>query len=650
MSWLCKSLLLIMLLASSGSYAALKLELADSALNDAQKQASQQLIKQAFAALPPKFIQQLDRSVAIEWQPLPSEIYGQAGRFSGITLNQRLLPALVDGSAATQTTQRPHGTVRKELLATLIHELTHLYDRERLWSAAERQQFRHCQQRAHSSGLVGLPDGCRGQTERRFTLSDDPRLLDLAGWQQYVGRRGEREDENHQNVRSPDEYELTNPLEFVAVNMEYYLLDPTYACRRPSLAAYFNQHFNWSPRKQTACGNELAYLNAGSDFAREPLGMLDPERVYEVDYLLAEANDALASRWGHSMLRLVICAPGRPRGPACRLDLDQHLVLSYRAFLGDVQLSSWGALVGQYPSRLFVLPLAQVIDEYTKTELRSLASVPLKLDRQEINDLVTRSLELHWSYDGDYFFLSNNCAVETLKLIRTGGNQAPMQSLDSIMPNGLLEVLDAHNLADNTVLDDRREAMRLGYWFDSYRDRYQKMFEVLHERLNIPQKAVEDWLTLPATERRAWFEKADMRASAAMLLLEKAAQRKQLLLAQDELKQRYLSGNDSNDPSLEKAGNALEQLLANSGFLSRPAELLSSGYGLPQPSELDDLRDSSSSRQQLMLRFSEELNQEVRNLLDPERLAEMEAIGVNLKQLANHLHEVHKANGGLMLP
>ncbi|MCZ7024184.1 DUF4105 domain-containing protein, partial [Salmonella enterica] len=88
---------------------------------------------------------------------------------------------------------------------------------------------------------------------------------------------------------------------------------------------------------------------------------VDPERVYAIDYLLAEANQNLVSRWGHSMLRLVICAPGRPRGPDCRLDLDQHLVLSYRAFVGDVQLSSWDGLVGKYPSRLFVLPLAQVI-------------------------------------------------------------------------------------------------------------------------------------------------------------------------------------------------------------------------------------------------------------------------------------------------
>ena len=98
-----------------------------------------------------------------------------------------------DGSAATQQTNRIHGTVRRELLATVLHELTHIYDRARLWSSAEKTQQFRCRNQAGSNGLVGLPGDCRGQTQRRFTLSDDPRLLDLAGWPQYVGRRGQRE-------------------------------------------------------------------------------------------------------------------------------------------------------------------------------------------------------------------------------------------------------------------------------------------------------------------------------------------------------------------------------------------------------------------------------------------------------------------------
>ena len=454
----------VVLLLGNTAQASLQLRLKTDGLSPAQQQASQALLDEAMQALPPRFIEQLDRRIDVGWtDDMPSDAYGQASLVSELDLNRNLLASLTNGSAATQKTYRPHGTVRREMLATVLHELTHIYDRARLWPDAERTLIQRCKQRNNSSGLIGIPDQCRGQTERRWTLSDDPRLLDLAGWPQYVGRRGEREQHNRQIARTPDIYETSSPKEFVAVNMEYFLLDPSYACRRPALYRYYKEHFGWAPAAKDTCAQSFAFLNAGNDFAKQPLGQVDPERVYAVDYLLAEANQNWVSRWGHSMLRLVICAPGRPRGPDCRLDLDQHLVLSYRAFVGDLQLSSWDGLVGKYPSRLFVLPLAQVIDEYTKTELRSLASVPLNLSHSEVEDVVEHAAEMHWSYDGNYFFLSNNCAVEGLKLLRSSTNNAQLVGLDSIMPNGLLEVLKGRGLANTSVLDDPREALRLGY-------------------------------------------------------------------------------------------------------------------------------------------------------------------------------------------
>jgi hypothetical protein len=649
-SWPRAWLLALALLVSTVSQAQLRLELADETLNTSERQASQQLLQEALEALPRQFKQHLDRRVSVRWRNLPVQVYGRAGRFSGIELNASLLPALSDGSSATTLTSRPHGNVRRELLATVLHELTHLYDRAQLWPQAERQLQRQCRQREQSLGAVGLPDHCRGQTARRFTLSDDPLLLDLAGWPQRVGRRGAREQVNHRVARSPDSYELSNSREFVAVNMEYFLLDPSYACRRPLLARYLSAHFAWTPATQQPCAEGLAYLNAGRDFARQPLGSIDPQRVYQIDYLLAEANDALASRWGHSMLRLVICAPGRPRGPDCRLDLQEHLVLSFRAFVGDVQLSSWDGLTGVYPSRLFVLPLDQVIDEYTKVELRSLASVPLTLNRPQLEQLVTRAAEQHWSYDGDYWFISNNCAVETLKLLRSGSQHPHLQALDSIMPNGLLDTLVARGLADRSVLNDAAEAQRLGYRFDSFRDRYQAMFSVLKAQLPIEQTHVEDWLNLSAEQRQPWFARADLRTSAALLLLEQAALRRQLLLAQDELKRRYLSGRDGVDPTLNKAGGALQQILANSGFLSRPAELLEGGYGLPQRAEWQRLETESQARQQQLRQLSDNLDLEVRTLLEPARLAELQATEANLAGLSTHLRALHKAGGGLTLP
>ncbi|NYH08849.1 DUF7844 domain-containing protein [Pseudomonas moraviensis] len=648
-AWLLAGALLLL---GNSAHAGLQLRLKTDGLSPAQQQASQALLDEAMQALPPSFIERLDRRIDVGWtDDMPGNAYGQATLVSELDLNRKLLAGLTDGSAATQKTNRPHGTVRRELLATVLHEITHIYDRARLWPAAERTLIQRCTRRNNSAGLIGIPDECRGQNGRRFTLSDDPRLLDLAGWQQYVGRRGEREQHNRQIARSPDLYEISSPKEFVAVNMEYFLLDPSYACRRPALYRYYKEHFGWAPPAKDECAKTFAFLNAGNDFAKQPLGQVDPERVYAVDYLLAEANQNWVSRWGHSMLRLVICAPGRPRGPDCRLDLDQHLVLSYRAFVGDVQLSSWDGLVGKYPSRLFVLPLAQVIDEYTKTELRSLASVPLNLSRSEIEGVVEHAAEMHWSYDGNYFFLSNNCAVEGLKLLRSGSNNARLTGLDSIMPNGLLEVLKGRGLADTSVLDDPKEALRLGYRFDSFRDRYQAMFDVLKKQLPIKQATVEEWLSLSAEERRPWFERADLRTSAALLLLEQASFRRQLLLAQDEVKQRYLGARELENGGMDKANATLQQILANSGFLSRPAELLDSrGYGLPQPSEFSRLEAESSQRQKQLLALTGDLDKEVRALLEPKRAAEIAASEANVKQIGEHLRKLHKASGGLELP
>jgi hypothetical protein len=200
------------------------------------------------------------------------------------------------------------------------------------------------------------------------------------------------------------------------------------------------------------------------------------------------------------------------------------------------------------------------------------------------------------------------------------------------------------------VLDDADQALRLGYRFDSFRDRYQAMFTVLQQRLPIEQDNVEDWLEQSAEARRPWFAKADLRASAALLLLEQAALRRQLLLAQDELKRRYLGGRAAQDPSLDKASGALEQILASSGFLSRPAELLEGGYGLPQHAEWQRLEAESRSRQQQLRQLSDDLDQQVRKLLEPTRLAELEASEANLVQLGEHLRALHKASGGLILP
>ena len=68
------------------------------------------------------------------------------------------------------------------------------------------------------------------------------------------------------------------------------------------------------------------------------------------------------------------------------------------------------------------------------------------------------------------------------------------------------------------MLNDAAEALRLGYRFDSFRERYQAMFSVLQAQLPIEQAQVEDWLTLPAKQRQPWFAQrrfAHQRGAAA---------------------------------------------------------------------------------------------------------------------------------------
>tara|TARA_Y100001951_G_scaffold103885_1_gene113843 strand:- start:490 stop:1518 length:1029 start_codon:yes stop_codon:yes gene_type:complete len=335
------------------------------------------------------------------------------------------------------------------------------------------------------------------------------------------------------------------------------------------------------------------------------------------------------------MLRLVVCAPGRPRGPDCLLDLDQHLVLSFRAFVEDVQLSHWDGLVGNYPSRLFMLPLAQVVDEYTKLELRALRSVPLELSREQIAGVAQQAARLHWSYDGRYYFVGNNCAVETLKLLRTGTDSPALVDLDSQTPIGLLRLLQARGMADVRVQDDPQEALRLGYRFDSYAERYQQVFATLQTRLGLPADGVEQWLELSPAERRPWIARADLRASAGLLLLEQAAVRRELLAAQHSLKLRYLDGEA--EAAMREAGDIVGQLLLERGFLSRPADLLPEGYGLPQAREWQRLEARSQQRGDALLQMEARLDEVLPALLSRAQQARLQGGQANLQQLRERI-------------
>ncbi|MEJ6656221.1 MAG: DUF4105 domain-containing protein, partial [Pseudomonas sp.] len=277
----------------------------------------------------------------------------------------------------------------------------------------------------------------------------------------------------------------------------------------------------------------------------------------------------------------------------------------------------------------------------------SLSSIPLRLDERARRQLAEQAATLHWSYDGTYYFISNNCAVETLKLLRSGSALPQLNDLDSLTPNGLLEVLHTRGLADLQPLQDRQDALRQGYYFDSYQERYQHMFEVIRSRLQIPIERMEEWLASPADRRQAWFNAADTRATAALLVLEEAIRRRQMLLIQQDLKQRFLAADAP--PELTEAAQMMQGLLSGSSFLSRPGELLSEGYGLPQPHESQRFLELAGTRQQQLLATADDLEQRLLSLMNPQQRQQLDATSDNIHLLARQLRRLHEESGGIQL-
>ena len=556
--------------------------------------ATQALVDDVLPRLPQAWRDGLPAGLVLEWRDgLPAHV---AGRRVGdrILLPRRLLEAW-RARDPVATEDEPRRAVRH----ALVHELAHAYDRA-----------------------------------QRNALSGDARLRDLAGWQHSVFALAGRRSRNDFVGRTPDPYELRRPSEYVAVNLEHFVLDPTYGCRRPALHRHFSAHFG-VPVPTQACAPGLPFLDVDAEAGEASLLALDPARVYEVDYLLAEGNTQAMSRWGHSMLRLVVCAPGRMPGPDCRLDLAHHRVLSFRAFVGDVQISGWRGLTGSYPSRLFLLPLDQVIEEYTRVELRGLQSIPLRLQKHEIASLLERAAQLHWSYDGRYYFIGNNCAVETWKLLHDGVPRLADASLASITPTGLLRKLEREGIADRRPLADADEARRLGYYFEPASARYEALFAVAREALALPQRDARAWLALPPGERARWLPQADLKASAALLVLENAAQRRQQLLLRDELKRRYL-GHDVPDGAAA-ALEALKAWLGDTGFVSRPAELAGEGYGLPQSAERARIVAEAQARVARLRSQDASLRRDLERWLPEDQREALRGIGANLETIGARL-------------
>ena len=370
------------------------------------------------------------------------------------------------------------------------------------------------------------------------------------------------------------------------------------------------------------------------------------------------------SGWGHAMIRLVICADGRTVGPDCLLDLDKSVVLSYRAFIDSMNISSWDGLRGKYPSRLFIIPLKQVTDEYAMGELRALESIPLKLSRKEIENFVVRSVEAHWAYDGKYYFISNNCATETLNLLKGSllkpdlifsdiRELDPSPRRDNINPIGLKQTLTSLNLTDVSVLKDRAEAMKRGFYFDSFGERFEKVYKIIQNELGVSAPTFKDYLNYSATKRQSIISRVDRanpasrKQAAALMMFETASIRKLETKIKSQIQKVVVEELNAAKAAgkVTKAGDIAKEFLAISQLFATPSNFLigQEGYGLPMDQEIVNAKQNIDQQGQRSVKIAEDAKTLSDGLISPADAHEIELTASNLKTLKEIIRPANPA-------
>ncbi len=556
-----------------------------STLTSAQRDQVATQFLSAYNILPPIMKIRLEGRVKFDHYqlnvvPLDAHVAGEVNKDGRIQINSNLLN-------------------KPELITRIIvHELSHVYDFLKVIPADIKDAMQDCEIWKDHYRENGMPDACELYQKTRTTVSSMPDFLDAAGWYQTLNGKGLRVDNTTFAFRSPDPYEATNPKEMFAVNMEYFLTDREYQCRRPSMYKYLAKHFNFEPFGVQSCQETLAFVDPQFDKAENAIRVIDPNRVYAIHYLLAGSGTEMMSAFGHSMIRVVVCAPERKTvGPECLQDIQNHIVLSFRAFIDSPQINGWAGLTGVYPSRLFFIPFPQIISEYTVSQLRDLYTYPLALSREQIKSFLERAVETHWSYNNRYYFLSNNCAVEVMNLLKAALALPNLMNSREQTPKGVLYELQRKGMISNEVdfknLDAAKEA---GYYFNSYQKGLDQALDVIRS-LSGKKYSIKKWSNMSALDRRGIYTSLTFNDSmsrkkwaAGFLYLERYLEKQ----VTQSTYNRFLDGDiDQNTPAGQQTKQYVDSILKIFTFdqeLTGPASIAKIGYGIPSMAELGDVQ------------------------------------------------------------
>lgn len=528
------------------------------------------VIEDVLSTLPAQYLSAVKKTITIDEVPFKSDSLfisedlchiNEGVKFgftkkNAITISSRLVQL---AEKNTKEFNCGHKTFKQMLKAVLIHELTHVKDNQ----------------------------------EKISVDGDFQRIVGM----KKVQRSSKKKLMNQNTSASPDAYEFENLEESLAVNTEYLVLDPEFECRKPATANFLSRRLG-IPLKGDCQKNYKVMAQSAflEDNYQLPVS-IDPKRVYQVHYLFAGKGQALMSRWGHAMFRLVICAPFRKvAGPECLDDVSHHLALSYRAYMSDINISYSKGMFGKYPSQLFIMRYLEVQQEYTKFELRDLFSAPLKMTATQKKEFLDLTLERFWTYQGKYYFIDNNCGTETAKHLAAAMSDEESELVGSITPLKIYKDIIKHgnDLTDGDLNGlNRAQMIEKKYLVESMFEDLNSNYQFLRKHIpSFREKDFKKFLGKTKAEQRLRDYENFMNDSESL----DKAERKQIAMKLVYL-ERYLA----NRFLMEVPKKAIQKMNKDAGLKAevmkmgeslknlniQPWQVVASRYGVPTAPEFE---------------------------------------------------------------
>ncbi|MEC9281499.1 MAG: DUF4105 domain-containing protein, partial [Bdellovibrionota bacterium] len=428
----------------------------------------------------------------------------------------------------------------------------------------------------------------RKQNSRKLHISDDIVFSQLA---KLHGRVANPDF----NLRTLDIGEKQSNLMFAKHNFYTYLTDEEYKCKRPAINSFFERHFNHIPFPQKICSKNFVIIK---DQGRNRTQEIPFDRLYRIDYLLASKGSSPMSWFGHSMYRLVICAPERKdpltgkkipatkMGPECLNDLSSHIVVNFAAYIGDVEIDLWKGITGGYMSTMYLSTLKDVKEKYNVVESRDLESFPLQLSKSQKRDFLNSLIETYWDYAGTYRFFSNNCASEAFFMLAGVIGDPNLSLQEPGTPAAVLDEFRRWNLVESSknapsinfvtkqkAADEiESDLLALNSFLKNQLKFYQKMS--VWERKSYLLDFNENYLqNLDVNVSRSYY--------SLLLIYERKLQLEEYLEKASKLYSSFLKDLEARN-------------FVHLNALKYPKTLLDSSYGIPSAEDLQSLVDKVS--------------------------------------------------------